>query len=233
MRLLVTRPAVEAETLAQLLRARGHEVHLQPLLVIEPLARSAGPLGGVQALIVTSANAVPALDPPARALPLFAVGEATARAAHAAGCRRVIAGSGDGAQLAALIARRLRPGAGALVHLAGADVRPGLAEALAARGFALQRRTVYRACAVERLAPPTLTLLRDRALAAVLLLSPRTARTFSQLLHHHRLTASLARTEAICLSAATAEGCSDLAWAAVKIATRPTQEALVDLLDAA
>ena len=35
------------------------------------------------------------------------------------------------------------------------------------------------------------------------------------------------------LSAATAEGCSDLAWAAVKIATRPTQEALVDLLDAA
>ena len=87
---------------------RGHEGVVSPLLIIEQIEDVALDLDGAQALIVTSRNALrvlakhPALDA-ARGLPLFAVGEATARAARALGFATVIEGPGNGAGLAELI----------------------------------------------------------------------------------------------------------------------------------
>lgn len=232
MRLLVTRPEPAARVLAERLEALGHETLVEPLLSIRPIEGARPDLSGVQAIVVTSANAVPALDPRARSLPVFAVGDATAEAARSAGCIQVVAGGGDASDLAALITRRLRPEDGALLHLAGTEVRPGLDQPLQAAGFALRRLAVYRACSARFLSPRTCAAFRERSLDAVLLFSPRTATTLARLIRLHGLDTTLRATEAICLSAAVAGGCSDLPWAAVRIAARPAEDALLRLLDA-
>ena len=90
MRLLVTRPEPDAGREAEALAARGHEAVIAPLLVIEFAEDAPLDFAGVQALIVTSRNALRAIASrrelaEARKLPLFAVGEATARAARDVG----------------------------------------------------------------------------------------------------------------------------------------------------
>ncbi|MDF2781612.1 MAG: hypothetical protein K0S96_1416, partial [Geminicoccaceae bacterium] len=61
MRVLITRPRAEAAVLAADLAERGHDVTIEPLLTIEPLPGVVAALAGAQAIVLTSANAVPAL----------------------------------------------------------------------------------------------------------------------------------------------------------------------------
>jgi len=200
--------------------------------VIEPLPHAVPDLAGVQAIMLTSANAVPALGEAARRLPVFAVGEATAAAARGAGCMAVVSAGGAGEELARLVAARCRPGDGALLHLCGQEVRPEPASTLAAAGFAVRQLAVYRAETARALEPGTIEALRRRQVDAVLLLSPRTARTFALLVGRHGLEASLGATAAICLSAAVAAPCRALVWQAVHTAARPELTAVLEVLEA-
>jgi uroporphyrinogen-III synthase len=218
VQVLITRPRADAAVMAQELEARGHRVMVEPLLTIVPLADVVPALDGVQAILLTSANAVPALRGTNPRLPVFVVGEATARAARERGCEEVHVAGGDAASLARLVAARCRPSEGTLLHLCGADVRPGLAEPLAAAGFASRSQVVYRTVPASSLSKEAVAAIRRRAIDAALLLSPRTA---SVLLAGHGLSGCLGRTEAICLSAAVAEPCRRLRWKAVRIAARP------------
>ena len=158
-----------------------------PVLTVEPIPDAVPDLTGVQALVLTSANAVPALAATDPGRPVFVIGAATARAARAAGCRDVRPAAGDGASLARLIIEQCRPERDALLHLAGTEVRPELAEALAAAGFELRRQAVYRVVAADRLAAPVVEAIRARAIDAVLLFSPRSAATFVELIARHDL----------------------------------------------
>jgi uroporphyrinogen-III synthase len=201
--------------------------------MIERMPGGSPDLAGVQALVLTSANAASAVGAPARPLPVFAVGEATAEAARRAGCAAVIATAGAGADLARVITQRCRPEHGALLHLCGEDVRPGLSERLAAAGFALRRQVVYRALAARVLSPAAIEAISRRQIEAVLLFSPRTARTFVALIDRHGLQGNLATTAAICLSAAVAQPCRELVWRAIHLAARPAPGALLEALEAA
>lgn len=230
MRVLITRPVALAQALARRLEACGHDVVIEPLLTIEPLP-VALELGGVQAIAVTSANAAPALGA-ARHLPVFAVGDASAAAARAAGCLRVESAEGDAASLARLIVASCRLGGGAILHLCGTEVREGLAGALRDAGFHVLRQTVYRARPAQALSAPTRAALRA-GIDAVLLFSPRTTLIFAELVMRHGLERCLGAADACCLSAAVAQSCRELAWRCVRIAARPDQDALVDLLEAA
>jgi uroporphyrinogen-III synthase len=205
-------------------------VSIEPLLTIEPLP-VALELDGVQAIAVTSANAAPALGA-VRHLPVFAVGAASAAAARGAGCTRVETAGGDAPSLARLIVASCRPEGGAILHLCGTEVRAGLAEALGEAGFRILRQAVYRAKPAQALSAPTCTALRQ-GIDAVLLFSPRTALIFCKLTLRHGLERCLGATDACCLSAAAAECCRKLAWREVRIAARPDQDALVELLEAA
>jgi uroporphyrinogen-III synthase len=220
--------------LARELGRRGDVALIEPLLTIEPLAGVTSlDVAGVQAVVLTSANAVPALGAAARRLPVFAVGDATARAARRAGCATVVSAAGAGEDLARLIAGRCRADGGALLHPSGEMIRGDLADALAGAGFELRRQTVYRAVAARSLAPATIAALGRQEVDAVLLFSPRTARTFVALIDEHRLQASLAATAAICLSAAVAEPCRALVWGAIHTSARPELPAVLETLEAA
>jgi uroporphyrinogen-III synthase len=99
MRLLVTRPEPDASRQADKLRAMGHDPVLAPLMTIQPIPDASLQLEGAQALIVTSRNALRAIATRpelerARKLPLYAVGDATAREAAALGFARLSPGLG-------------------------------------------------------------------------------------------------------------------------------------------
>jgi len=108
MAILVTRPQPDNEKTGASLRARGFEVLLAPMLRFEPVALPDEPTADYAAVIVTSANALRAVEPQLAeygllGLPLFAVGERTAAAARKAGFGSVISADGDGADLRDLV----------------------------------------------------------------------------------------------------------------------------------
>jgi len=230
MRVMITRPREDARPLAEALAARGVETLLEPLLEIVPVADARLDLAGVQAVLLTSANGARALAAAtgARDVTVLAVGAATAAAA--AGFARVEAAGGDVAALADLAASVCDPAAGALVHVAGSHVAGDLAGRLTERGFTLRRETLYTAVRTEALSDAAAAALRQGALDAVLLFSPRTADSFVTLAARAGVTADLARVRALCLSAAVAEAAGTVAWRALDVAARPDQEALLALV---
>ncbi len=166
MRILVTRPAPGGAATAERLRALGHEVRLEPLLGFEAVPW-VPPAEAPEALLLTSAAAARlagAVPPALLAVPVHAVGAATAAAARAAGFGDVRVGGG-GAQ--ALLDAMAAAGVRQVLHLAGKD-RTAVA---VPAGLALVIRTVYRA----RLEP----LAALPAVDWVLLYSARTAGQFA------------------------------------------------------
>src|SRR6476620_1900409 len=117
MRLLVTRPEPDALKLKAALEERGHQATVEPLLTVSFDDAGAIDLEGVQALIATSRNGLRALKShpalaEARRLPLFAVGEATAKEARALGFEMVVTGAGTAQELVVHIASAAEPSAG-------------------------------------------------------------------------------------------------------------------------
>ena len=119
-----------------------------------------------------------------------------------------------------------------MLHLCGTEVREGLAEALRGAGFHVLRARRSIAPGRAGASAPARAALRARKVDAVLLFSPRTALIFAELVSGTALSVCLGAA-AICLSAAVAQSCRELAWRCVRIAARPDQDALVELLEAA
>jgi len=232
---LVTRPSEDAAPLARALQQRGIEPLLQPLLEIMPVAGAARRLGdaltGAQALLFTSANGARAFiaASPRRELPVFAVGDASAAVARIAGFRSVASAGGDVTDLARLVAARLAPQHGPLVHAAGSAVAGDLAALLP--GFSLRRATLYEAKTADTLAPETVAALQRGEVALALFFSPRTAATFVSLAAAQSLDDACRVVTAIGLSAAVAAPLGTLPWRALRIAAAPTQQNLLAALD--
>ncbi len=232
MKVLVTRPEADAAPIAADLAARGHTVVIEPLLTIVPKPDAVVDLSDVQALALTSANGARILAERTtrRDLPVFAVGDATAAAARAAGFAEVESAGGDVVALAGLIASRLDPVAGLVFHPAARHLAGDLKGRLEAVGFAVRRVALYKSEPSGALSRATASALRDGRIAAALFFSPRTGRTFVRLLSESRLTAACGCMTAVCLSAAVAEDVKRLPWRALHIAAQPTQAALLDSL---
>lgn len=230
MRVAITRAQPEADATAQRLRDLGAEPVIAPLLRIEP--RPFDPdVNNVQALLFTSANGVRAFtsvqsDRRARVL---AVGEATARAARAAGFADVAHADGDGVALIAFARARLAPDKGRVLHISGAHVAADIAAALTLAGYDAERRIAYEAVAAEKL-PQELEAPSD----IILFHSARAAVVFVQLGAPHA-----DRAIAACISPSVAEAASfspesmrkiAVPWKRVIVAPRPRED---DLLQSA
>ncbi len=232
MRVLVTRPRGDAEETAAILGARGHEAVIAPVLDIRECAGADIALDGVQAILVTSANGIRALAKRVRRrdVKVLAVGAQSAEAARDAGFGDVEHAAGDAAALAALAAARLAPGDGVLLHAAGAETRGALAETLRAKGFTLRREVLYEAVAAEALPAAARDALAGNRLDAALFYSPRTARIFATLVVRAGLQDACRAVAALCISQAAAEPLKPVAFRAVRVASRPNQDALLALL---
>ncbi len=226
---LVTRPAEDAAPLIAALTARGIGVFLEPMLSVALNNTAALDLAGVQGFLATSANGVRALAAacPDRSLPLWAVGDATARTARGLGFIRVMSANGDAAALTALVARNADPAAGSLLHAAGTVVAGDISTALAAQGFQVRREVLYEARTSTALTPALCAALTRQEIELALFFSPRTAATFVTLAQAAGIAGCCAALTAHALSPAVAERLAALPWRAVVTAARPTQEALL------
>lgn len=239
-RLLITRPAEDAAPLAERLAAMGYATAVEPMLDLVWLDGPEPDLRDVQALLFTSANGVRGyLKRTARRdRPVYAVGDATARAARDAGFAQVESASGDVYALARLVTERCRPEAGLLLHVAGSKLAGDLAGLLEGAGFSLRRETLYDAVPSPRLGEATADLMRTHRLSGALFFSPRTARSFVRLVAEAGLVDACRTVDAFCLSPAVAEAASTygaglpMPWRSVRTAPRPEQEALLALLTA-
>jgi uroporphyrinogen-III synthase len=238
MRLLVTRPAPDNARTAEVLRARGHEVTLAPVLHVE--AEAGAHLGGGPwaAVIITSANAARAVAKLPRkgellAIPVFAVGRRSAEAAREAGFAEVVSADGDADALARLVAARVpspQPNHSVL-YLAGEDQAGDLAGALAPHGIVVHTAVVYRAVAQTTLPPAVRDALSGGAIDGVLHYSRRSADAFEAIAMAAGIDLKSLPTKHYCLSAQVAEPLRQIGVASVAVAARPDEAALLALLD--
>ena len=217
-RVAITRAQPEAQRTAEKLLALGAEPIIAPLLEVRDRTFDAD-LGGVQALLFTSANGVrnAAQKIANRALPALTVGDATARAARDAGFSDVRSAGGDVTALSALANTSLDPKAGALLYLSGADVAADLVGWLIAAGFSATRRVVYEARVV-----PALPAAYNGPLDIIAFHSARAARAFATF-----GAPNAARMKAACISPAVAAAATaKTKWASVVVASAPQEDAL-------
>jgi len=233
MRALVTRPRAEAMELATALAARRIEAVIEPLIEIRYHDAAMPDLAGAQAVLCTSANGVRALARVSaeREVPLFAVGEATAARARAEGFRAIESAGGNVGDLARLVRRLSRPGAGHLLHVAGSAVAGDLAGELAGAGFAVERVVLYEAVPAMALSPATAEALAAGMIDLALFFSPRTAAIFARLAIEAGVAGGLGRVLAISISAAADAALSGLGFGERTIAGAPSQAALLDRVD--
>ncbi len=234
MRVLVTRPREDAERIGQPLRALGVSVVNEPLLVIVPMAGPAVDLDGVQAVLVTSTNGVRALAKAVetRSVPLYAVGDQSARAARDLGFTKVESASGDVQALARLAIAALKPAEGPLLHAAGSVHAGDLAGLLEAEGFRVRVAQLYDARPTAALSASVRDALASGAIDAGFFFSPRTARTFAEHVRKAGLPVPLPGVTGYALSPAVARELDPLLAGPARVAEAPTQEALLALFQA-
>jgi uroporphyrinogen-III synthase len=235
VRLLVTRPEPDGERTAAALRARGHDVLLAPLLVVEAIADAEIGSGPWSALIVTSANAIRALEShPRRAelagLRVFAVGRRSQAAAETAGFREVVAGGGNVQELSRGISQWARRGGAPLLYLVGEDRSGDLASDLAAQGLTVQTVEVYRAAKARGFPPPVAAALAAGTIEAVLHFSRRTAQAYLDCAGAAGILDRALAPSHYCLSAQVAEPLASAGARNVWIAARPEEGALLALI---
>jgi uroporphyrinogen-III synthase len=233
MQALVTRPIEDAGRLLSALAERGIGALLEPLIEIRFLPAPAPDLVGVQAILATSANGVRALArlSEVRAVPLVAVGDATAEAARALGFTDVASAGGALWELVEFACRRLQPQSGRLVHAAGSVLAGDLKGELEARGFAVERVKLYEARLAPALSARAVEALASDAIDLAIFFSPRTASTFANLTARAAVASHCAVIRALSLSPATDAALAVLAWRDRLVAARPTLLALLDALD--
>jgi uroporphyrinogen-III synthase len=217
MRLLIIRPQPGADATARLARLAGIEPVTSPLFEIQPLAWLAKDPAHYDALMLTSTNAVRHAGAALAALlplPVYAVGEATANAARAAGFHVIFAGGTDAN---ALLVQAAANGDARLLWLTGGhqsriNLPPGvtLDSALVYNSAALAPAQAF----IELLSSPILVALH----------SVRAARHFLTICEAHGIDKNTISIAA--LSPSIAESAAE-GWQDVLISDAPNDAALM------
>lgn len=206
--LAVLRPAPGNEATARRIEAAGHAAIRLPLFEVVALPWTPPDPAVHDALVLTSANAIRHAGAALvnyTALPVYAVGEATAAAAHAAGLAVAAVGE-DGVE--ALLARAHDAGARRALHLAGRE--RSHAELLPVTATV----AVY---ASEPLPAPALSKLAG---SVALVHSRRAALRLADLVSDRAGIAVAALSQTVAQAAGAG-------WRAVAVAAAPTDAALI------
>ena len=230
VKMLVTRPEPDAQATLARLDALGISAVAAPVMVRQTLDASLPPPDGFTAMVLTSANAVRALAERGvleqyRHLPVFAVGDRTARDASEAGFERVSSAAGALQDLVnAMTIARMR---GPIFYPTGKHQSADLAKALAPLGVMVATAKVYDMVAIDALPAQILAELGGE-IGAVLAYSRRTAEIFAT------LATSLPRDKRsrlamLCLSETVAEPLLEARFSRISLADRPDEDAMMAL----
>lgn len=242
MAVLLTRPYPDNEASAARLRGRGLEVLLAPMLRFEPVAFECDPAAHYDAVVVTSSNALRAIEPQLAKmrlaeLPLFAVGDHTASTARELGFGKVISAGGDAAALRGRLLEGVRarelPKQSKLLYLAGADVARDLAGELREHGLDVVAQTTYRMAALSTLPREVCEAFSATRVQAVLHYSKRSAAAFLQAVRGEGIEISALAVPQCCISGHVATLLREAGGLQVSVAVCPNENALFEALDRA
>lgn len=245
----ITRPAEEAERLANALALHGVDACCFPLLKVTHKPFDVSCFQELQGLVVTSRNGLRGAvngDLPKAwfKLPLFAVGAASGDLAKTLGFEDVrvpplshggqqAGQSGGAVDLMPLIEAAGFAGK-SLLQLRGDQVAFDLKGALAALDIELVEVLTYQIKEITALSTEFIEILKAGQIEKVCLMSPRTARVYDRLMMDAGLKTEMQGLEHVCLSLAVAESlpgfCDDETSLRVMIADNPTQEAMIEAL---
>lgn len=227
---LITRPEPGAADTAARVTALGLRPVVAPLLGICPLPVALPAADRLQAVLIASSNALAGLPAAYHRLKLLAVGDASAGRARAVGFAQVLSADGDADALAALASTYCGPSGLPLLLAAGRGQSLKLAVALRSRGFRVIRRATYAAAPVRILPEAAATALREGSLRATLFFSGETAQQFARLLIRSGLREAVRGIDACAIGQPAAMAIEFLPWQRVLRAAKPTQDAMLALL---
>ncbi len=232
---LVTRTQPGAAETASKLGALGCSAVVAPLLSVEPRALPQGSFNNAQAVLVSSPNAARELAqvlPPPRT-PVLCVGETTARAARAAGCKAVMSADGEALELLREAARRFSPFAGRLVYVRGERVSVDIAGRLRTADFHVDEVIAYAALPTAQLPGTAESALRSGGLSAIVFHSAAAAETFAAHVQAGGLEWTCAGLAVAGISDKALAPLGGIEFGRVLVAERPSDAALLPALASA
>lgn len=221
----ITRPKKDAHRFYDALQNAGllrvYEPVIEPLLDVEHLDVDLGGLlsqSSIGAVIATSRNAVRAISQETHVeqlfhLPFFAVGQSTGDLAKSLGFEDVRVGDGRGADLLPLIrefdgqAKTAEPKKLLLLRgdIQAVDLKSELEKGEPALKHQVVEILCYQMREAEQLSDEMLRNLRAGNIKVVVLLSPRTAKVYKQLIGKYGLGAEASGLQHFCLSEAVSD----------------------------
>ena len=181
-----------------------------------------------QAIIFTSRHAVTAIASiekvatlaALQSLPVYAVGRRTALAARQAGFDQVTIGPGDGNTLVPLMASDLNPYAGDILWPSASLISYDIAGHLADFGYSVSQIPVYAMVATRHISSDLPSRLAACSYAAVIAMSARSMKLFSQMLNISQFAGHRKRITVIASSKAIATAAGS-GWADIIVAKAP------------
>lgn len=229
--ILITRPQDKAQSFAAALAEQGYETLIHPFLKMEYPEPPPKPAKEPDAMIITSASAVPFMTAryPHYSRPVLCVGPQSAQALRQAGYRQIIEGPGTAQSLCDMILERADPPLNA-VYLRGENINFQLKDYLAKNGLNIEEYIIYRNVPVAAHLPDLHSAIEGGALQAVTLFSPLTARAFEEYVQKNDLKVNLAPLTLLCLSESVLKYVRDLPFEAMYVCDAPNRQAMVDLI---
>lgn len=219
--------------MAAALEELGHSAYICPL--IEIVYTQAAPIvEDVDGTIITSRYGLRGLKE-CNALsslirkPVYVVGPATCALAADLGFTKIHQGPGSASGLAKMLGAEL-PSGTKLIHATSDNTAFDLEVALSPYGIAVRHEMVYRAVAAKSLTPDVSDAIRHGNIEGAILMSPRSAKIFGELVSEAGLVGVAQGLRFYCLSEAVSAALSEISPRHVEIARKPNLEALLALI---
>ncbi len=225
MKVLLTRPRADSLRIVEMLDEPGIDCLIWPMFEPRHLIPDDSVGAETDAIIFTSANAVPAFAAanPTRDVPAFCVGGRTAEAARAAGFTDCRAGAGD---VLALIDLVVTSGARRLIYARGRDVSMDLKSVLREAGVKVTEQIVYEMADGP---PPDSQICEALACGQVDIVtiwSARNAIRFEQALRQCKKV-DLSKALLLAISEKSSNPLKDIDFRDRVVASEPSAEALI------
>lgn len=231
---LITRPKKSAKSTANRLKQISIDSFIEPLIAIKSVDGADKTVREnakeAQAIIITSDNAVWALDFIPKDFPIITVGKNTKAAANDAGFNSVVNADSNIVGLIEFIKNNYSPEKGKFIYASSDIIYGNLKDDLENFGFSIERIIVYKSIAAKAFTNECKKLLQNSTIDLMPFYSSRTAETFVKLLQKEKMEHVTAPIQAICLSSNISEKLDGIKFEKIHISDNLNGESLVELI---
>lgn len=229
---LLTRPDNQNDDLAAYIQSCGHKAICAPMMQIEHMALTQDMFSEVEALIITSVQALISIEKSKLNLPdipVFVVGPVSREKALELGFKEVHATQGGKAGLPKLLANNKNH---KFLYVSGDFVSPGTLEMFGETGISYDQKIVYQTTMATHLPQDVHTAFENELVTHTLFTSLRSAQNFKALIGQYGLSDKLHKTKALCMSQPMLLCLKDMGWLDVQVAQTPViKDFLTEILE--